>query len=186
MNTEHKGVGSTMTNYHTREELIEEFREALAHEFESYDPEYEWKHGFTMFPNQIGNFRLVVGFDENYIPRSDQEREIDPRPRPWIVGYKDSIDGRISTIGAYGKDNWFETKREAYTQFAKLLLEISDKIVELEITEETPRQAKCMSCNKLHDYQPEKYKKTNGYPGMVTLTPHLETDVVYDGCRGWD
>jgi len=73
-----------------------------------------------------------------------------------------------------------------YTQFAKLLLEISDKIVELEITEETPRQAKCMSCNKLHDYQPEKYKKTNGYPGMVTLTPHLETDVVYDGCRGWD
>ena len=166
----------------TRDELIEQFAPALAEQQKLHDPVKEWERGFEMFPNHIcGKYRLVIGFDYGFVPRGNQEREIDPRPRPWIIGFKLENDDKPTTIGSWLSGNWFETYEEAVEQFKSYVNRISFAIDESGITSESPRQGKCTSCGTIQTWDADK-----GYSGMVTLAPHLQFDALYDGCRGWD
>lgn len=166
----------------TRDELKEQFAPALLEQGKLYNPENEWYCGYKMFPNHIGGeYRLVIGFEADFIPRSSQEREIDPRPRPWVVGFRLEKEEKIHSIGSWDNGNWFETYEEVVEQFDSYVKRISLAVEESGITAESPRQGKCTSCGKIQTYSAE-----DGYRGMLTLAPHLEFDALYDGCRGWD
>lgn len=171
----------------TQKELIEEFQPELVKQAKFYNPEQEWAQGAELFPNfpvERGEYRLVIFFDKGFIPRSSQEAEIDPKPRPWIVGViKKGSDKLHSTYGGWGKDNYFETYAEATRRFLEVRKEINLAIKESGLTKESPRQAQCSTCNRIHDYKPSS---SVGYDGMASFSPERKYDIVYDGCRGWD
>ncbi len=165
----------------TDEELATEFAPLLLEQAKLYDADYEWERGWSMYPNHRGGYRLVVSFDPNYKARSDQKREIDPRPKCWTIVYTNNA-GRTGLVNGYGSRNFFETLEEARAEFVKTAKDIDSEFRMKEVTKLTPRKAQCASCNKLHDWDEEK----QAYYGMWTLTPHREFDDTYDGCRGWD
>jgi hypothetical protein len=167
----------------TDEELIEEFKAYNELQAQQYDAKWEWEiGGWRMFPNQIGGFLMVIGFDANPTVRSSDAYEVDPKPRPWKICYKSSWDSKIvGLIGSYEK-NSFETLEQARYQFSETAMRIEREFKDAGVTESTPRQAICGSCLKLHDWDNEAVK----YFGMWTLTPYRQYDDTYDGCRGWD
>jgi hypothetical protein len=166
----------------TDEELVEEFNAYNKLQAEEYNPEWEWTiGGWRMFPNQRGGFLMVIGFDPDSRPRSSDNYEIDPKPKPWKICYKTSWDSKNSNlIGSYN-ENSFETLEQAREQFSKTAMKIEREFRDLGVTEETPRQAKC-SCGRIYDWDSENQK----YFGMWTLTPYRQYDSTYDGCSGWD
>jgi hypothetical protein len=166
----------------TDEELVEEFRAYNELQAKEYDPKWEWEiGGWRMFPNQVGGFLMVIGFDPDPRPRSSNNYEVDPKPKPWKICYKTSWDAKNSgLIGGYDK-NSFETLDQAREQFVETAMQIERDFKMMGVTEETPRQARC-SCGKLYDWDSENQK----YFGMWTLTPYRQYDDTYDGCRGWD
>jgi len=167
----------------TDEELVQEFQAYNELQIQEYDAKWEWEvGGWHMFPNQIGGFRMVIGFDIDSRPRSSDNYEIDPKPRPWKICYKTNWDAKNSgLVGGYEK-NSFETLEQARYQFAETAMKIEQEFRLAGVTESTPRQAMCGSCLKLHDWDSENKK----YFGMWTLIPYRQYDDTYDGCRGWD
>lgn len=166
----------------TAEELREEFKAQVAEQAKQYDARLEWEvGGWQMFPNNIGNCRMVISFDHNYLPRSADEWEVDPRPKPWKIAYKKTWDSPDSGLVGNFSENSFETLEEAREQFVKTAGRIEQEFKEAGITKDSVRQGMCSSCGKVYDYNPEK-----GYQGMWTAVPYRQYDDVYDGCRGWD
>jgi hypothetical protein len=168
----------------TEEELKDQFTAYIEEQNKQYDPKQEWEvGGWQMFPNHIGDYRMVVSFDTRVHISSDDLYQIDPLPRPWKIAYKVNWDDPDSgLIGNYSV-NSFETLDQAREQFVKTAQEIEQKIRMAEITADSKRQGKC-SCGKIYDWNPSDTKR--GYPGMFTFRPYAEFDDVYDGCRGWD
>jgi hypothetical protein len=171
------------TKLWSEEELREEFQRYIDEQSKQYDSKWEWEvGGWQMFPNNIGNLRMVVAFETRVDVRSDDCYEVDPKPRPWKIAYKSSWDSSIAGLIGNFKENSFETLDQARYQFAETAMRIEREFKEAGITKDSPRQGKCSSCGKISDYDLEK----RGYSGMTTLRPYTQYDDVYDGCRGWD
>lgn len=168
----------------TQDELLAEFGAYIEEQAKQYDPKWEWEvGGWQMFPNHIGNYRMVVSFDPRIGLSTDDFYEVDPKPRPWKISYKRAWDAEDSgRVGNY-PENSFETLDEARAQFALTALYIERQFKEAGITENSVRQGKCSSCGSVYDYDPNHPR---GYSGMWTAFPYRQYDDVYDGCRGWD
>jgi len=166
----------------TDEELAIEFAPLLLEQAKLYDADYEWRYGWDLYPNHRGEYRLVVRFDPNYKARSDQKKEIDPRPKCWTVSYINKAGSRSGLIYGWGSRNFFETLEDAREEFVKTARDIQKDFTMKKITKLSVRKAQCASCNKLHEWDEEK----QAYFGMWGLTPHKEFDDTYDGCKGWD
>ena len=165
----------------TAAELVEEFEPILKEQASLYDADYEWDRGWNLYPNHLGEYRLVISFDPDYKARTDQMLEVDPRPRCWKVVYTDK-SFRTGLVYGYSSRNFFETLIEAREEFIKTAREIESEFRMKEITKLTPRLAQCPSCRKLHEWDKDK----KAYYGMWNFMPHKEFDETYDGCKGWD
>jgi hypothetical protein len=179
--TEKKVIPKPTTNIWTEKELKEEFAPMLLEQAKFYNANYEWEQGWALYPNHRGEFRLVVFFDPNYVPRSIQCKDIDPAPKCWTVVCLNKA-GKIVMGYGWGERNYFETIDEAREEFGKTALEIERSFNMAEVTKLTPRRALCGSCMKTHDWDEERQE----YFGMWEFQPHREFDSTYDGCRGWD
>ena len=167
----------------TEAELKTEFEPILEEQAKLYNADVEWQLGRWLYPNQRGDYKLVVDFDPNYKARSDQLLEIDPRPRCWTVVYRrQHFPTTGGLVYGYGSRNFFETRDEAEAELARTSLEIEKEARMKEITKLSVRRAQCASCSKVHDWDEEK----KAYYGMWSFMPHKEFDDTYDGCKGWD
>ena len=170
-----------LQNPWTENELKEEFAPLLLEQAQFYNADYEWEQGWSLYPNHRGEFRLVIVFDPNYVPRSIQCKDIDPRPKCWTIACVNKAGKNVMVYG-WGSRNYFETLEEAREEFGKTALEIERDFTMREVTKYSVRKAKCGSCDKTHDWNEEKQE----YYGMWEFTPFREFDTTYDGCRGWD
>ncbi len=166
----------------TEEELREQYAAYIKEQAKQYDPESQWKvAGWRMFPNHIGDCRMVIAFETRVDVHSDDLYEIDPKPKPWKIAYRKKLDDpTYAPIGPYS-ENSFETLDEALNQFVLTAQRIEREFKAAGITEDSPRQGKCASCGSIYDWS-----EVHGYRGMTTLRPYTQYDDVYDGCRGWD
>jgi len=174
-------VSKQLPNPWTEKELKEEFAPLLLEQAQFYNADYEWEQGWGLYPNHRGDFRLVVFFDPNYVPRSIQCKDVDPRPKCWTVACINKAGKNVMVYG-WGSRNYFETLEEAREEFGKTALEIERDFTMKEVTKYSVRKAKCGSCDKTHDWDEERQE----YYGMWEFTPFREFDTTYDGCRGWD
>lgn len=166
----------------TDEELRFEFQAYIDEQAKQYDPKWEWEvGGWQMFPNHLGPCRMVIALETRVDVRSDQRYDVDPRPKPWKIAYKNEWDGQTAGLIGNFDVNSFETLDEAREQFMLTAQRIEREFTEAGITKDSVRQGKC-SCGKIYDYGSDK----RGYPGMWTSAPYRQYDDVYDGCRGWD
>lgn len=171
------------TKLWTEEELRAEFASYIELQAQEYDAKWEWEvGGWQMFPNHLGKLRMVVALETRVDVRSDDCYEIDPKPRPWKIAYKNQWDAQIAGLVGNFKENSFETLDQAREQFSETAMRIEREFKDAGITQYSVRQAKCASCGKIYDHD---YTK-GGYPGMWTGMPYRQFDDIYDGCRGWD
>jgi hypothetical protein len=145
----------------TKSELDKEFASYIWNEYKSYDPEKAWLNSRQPALNYRGKLRIVVDFVRS-IPSPETTRELDPRPRPWVVVLSDRerltprglIDyeqmKRVSQItplkSALGTRLLFDNYEDAYQRSRELSEYVAQKCQISHIDIFSKRSAKCRKC----------------------------------------